>query len=1101
MKRLATGAAAIFASVKIVDVFKSSIEGASDLNESVNALNKSYGENSKGVQALGRQSATALGLSNNAFNGLAVKFSSFAKQIAGPGGDVVGTLDDLTTRASDFASVMNLDVNDAVGVFQSALAGESEPIRAYGIDVSAAAVASYAMSHGIADSAASMTQAQKVQATYGLLMDKTSNTQGDFVQTSDQLANSQRILAARWDDIKASLGAGALPVLAAASQVMVNDVLPAVEGVARGLGDVLGPVIGAIKDDFNAMVSVFKSGDDKVTAGGLQGAFETAGILARNLFDGIQKYGVPAFDAIKAKLDELLPSLDNLRPSMQDFQSVVETVVGTGKAIVGTYAKHPAVFQAVAAAVGVGAAALYVYNRALALNNLLTAVGGVKGLAGALLTAAKSTKLAAVATGILNAVMSANPIGLVVIALLALGAGLYVAYQKSETFRDIVQGAMNGVVSAFNWVKDAAISVFDWVVDHWQLLAVLLTGPIGLAVYGIYKLWTEVLSPVFDAIGAKVSDLWSTYVSPIFAAIGEGWSKVASLFQWVWDNVLYPVFNTLQAVVEKVWRVFIAPIFTEMGDRWNTLINGMALVWDQILRPALEAIGGAFLLLWNASVGWVFDKISVGWNLVVLGFGLYWNQILKPTLDAIGGAFLWLWDHSIGWVIDKVMGGWKVMTLGIQYGWDTYVKPVLAALGDIIDKDVAPKFDRGVALISAAWALLKDELKKPIKFVIETVINEGLIGSFNKLADWADVPKDKQLKTIPLPKGFASGGYTGDGGKFEPAGVVHKGEFVATKEETSRIGAANLRKFLDTAGKGLPGYADGGAVGFGRALASRLGTAGTSRTGGGALTSRQGAGRVLGVPGVVVIDAAGLIVSRPGLPSMAGAEAEAGSTPAGAVNLNVSGLSSLTSGGGLSKLAVVFEALMGGTSSEEPTLPGRGRGRGRGAGPAGAQADDLFGGGDMLSVLRRMGQESGGGFSPSPSSSSPALLQSIGTAFAAGVAPSLGTAPGSSYAARARGLGARGLGLGSVLGVQNGPGAIASTPGLHWVGEEGPELVRFRGGESVTPHGKSMDMARGSDSPLVGSLTFVSSPGEERKDLDETMFRLRTLSRGGVYTR
>lgn len=54
--------------------------------------------------------------------------------------------------------------------------------------------------------------------------------------------------------------------------------------------------------------------------------------------------------------------------------------------------------------------------------------------------------------------------------------------------------------------------------------------------------------------------------------------------------------------------------------------------------------------------------------------------------------------------------------------------------------------------------------------------------------------------------GFAGGGYTGDGGKYDPAGIVHKGEFVFTKEATQRIGAKNLYRMMR-------GYANGGQVG------------------------------------------------------------------------------------------------------------------------------------------------------------------------------------------------------------------------------------------------------------------------------------------------
>lgn len=69
-------------------------------------------------------------------------------------------------------------------------------------------------------------------------------------------------------------------------------------------------------------------------------------------------------------------------------------------------------------------------------------------------------------------------------------------------------------------------------------------------------------------------------------------------------------------------------------------------------------------------------------------------------------------------------------------------------------------------------------------------------------------------------KGYSDGGYTGDGGKYEPKGIVHGGEFVFTKEATRRIGARNLYKLMR-------GYANGGIVGgntYGGASTSAAGS-------------------------------------------------------------------------------------------------------------------------------------------------------------------------------------------------------------------------------------------------------------------------------------
>ncbi|WP_239508548.1 hypothetical protein, partial [Serratia marcescens] len=58
------------------------------------------------------------------------------------------------------------------------------------------------------------------------------------------------------------------------------------------------------------------------------------------------------------------------------------------------------------------------------------------------------------------------------------------------------------------------------------------------------------------------------------------------------------------------------------------------------------------------------------------------------------------------------------------------------------------------------------------------------------------------------PRLYDVGGYTGDGGKYEPAGLVHRGEFVFNKESTSRLGVSNLYRLMR-------GYATGGLVGGG----------------------------------------------------------------------------------------------------------------------------------------------------------------------------------------------------------------------------------------------------------------------------------------------
>ena len=239
---IATVVGGALAAAGVGNFLKDSITAASDLNESLNAVSVSYGEATEGIAALGETAANRLGLSNVQFNAIATQFSGFASNIAGEGGDVVGFIDELTTRGSDFASVYNIEVDEALRLFQSGLAGETEPLRRFGLDLSAATVESFAYANGIAAVGEPLTEAQKQQARYGALLEQTEKVQGDFTNTSDGLANAQRILAANFANVQAEVGG---PLLGAFAS-LTTALIPVVQQLAPVLVDVMGQLAPVI---------------------------------------------------------------------------------------------------------------------------------------------------------------------------------------------------------------------------------------------------------------------------------------------------------------------------------------------------------------------------------------------------------------------------------------------------------------------------------------------------------------------------------------------------------------------------------------------------------------------------------------------------------------------------------------------------------------------------------------------------------------------------------------------------------------------------------------------------------------------------------------
>ena len=102
----------------------------------------------------------------------------------------------LLRLGADLASFNNLEVGDALDKLRSGLTGEAEPLRELGVLLSEDAVQAEALASGLAESTKAITEADKVQARYNLILKQTATAQGDFARTSTGLANAQRIISA-----------------------------------------------------------------------------------------------------------------------------------------------------------------------------------------------------------------------------------------------------------------------------------------------------------------------------------------------------------------------------------------------------------------------------------------------------------------------------------------------------------------------------------------------------------------------------------------------------------------------------------------------------------------------------------------------------------------------------------------------------------------------------------------------------------------------------------------------------------------------------------------------------------------------------------------
>ena len=172
----------------------------------LHAVNVTFGTSAATIRKWGEDSAASYGLSTRAFNEMATPLGAMLKNTGLGMAETADWTINLTKRAADMASVFNTEVPDALAAIQAGLRGELDPLERFGVSLSAAKVEAQAMADTGKKTAASLTDQEKSIARLHLIMQQTSQTQGDFQNTSDGLANSMRRAKAEIENAQASLG-------------------------------------------------------------------------------------------------------------------------------------------------------------------------------------------------------------------------------------------------------------------------------------------------------------------------------------------------------------------------------------------------------------------------------------------------------------------------------------------------------------------------------------------------------------------------------------------------------------------------------------------------------------------------------------------------------------------------------------------------------------------------------------------------------------------------------------------------------------------------------------------------------------------------------
>lgn len=222
--KIAKAIGSAFVVKQVIEFGKAAIGVASDLNEVQNVVDTTFGDGSVKIDEWAKNAAEAFGESELQAKQFTSTLGAMFKSMGVGQADMEEMSMSLAGLAGDMASFYNLDPTEAFEKLRSGISGETEPLKQLGINMSVVNLEAFAMSEGITKSYQEMTQAEQATLRYQYIMSATSDAQGDFANTSDSLANQQRILQLEIQTLAAEIGQDLMPIAQGAIEIARNGV-------------------------------------------------------------------------------------------------------------------------------------------------------------------------------------------------------------------------------------------------------------------------------------------------------------------------------------------------------------------------------------------------------------------------------------------------------------------------------------------------------------------------------------------------------------------------------------------------------------------------------------------------------------------------------------------------------------------------------------------------------------------------------------------------------------------------------------------------------------------------------------------------------------
>lgn len=412
---------------------------------------------------------------------------------------------------------------------------------------------------------------------------------------------------------------------------------------------------------------------------------------------GVNLLGI-AFESITSFIRDASESLSKFTSWLKDSPLALDALKSAVVGITSAWAGYKAVLAVIK---GIET----IRNATLAITNGLMLAQFVRTGA---LTAAEAANAAATmgasgAFGIFNAVLSANPIGLIVTAVAALTAALVWFFTQTETGQQIWS-------SFVEWIKQAWIGIADFFVNLWSSIS-----------EGAILLWEGVVTA------------WTAYIESLKAV----WTAVVTFFSELWVSIQETASVAWTAITTVVMAI-IQPFIDGFMNIWNNVSNGLTQIWEgikMIFQGVWEVIKsiflGAVLIIIDLVTGnfsQLGADLSLIWEGIKNGIFLIWEGIktyFSGVVDVIVGYVVSVFEN-FSTTLSTIWEGIKTVAVVV---WETIKSTVTSLITGLVE-GAQNIWDGFMNFLSSLWEGIKstassawESLKSSVLSIIDNLVS------------------------------------------------------------------------------------------------------------------------------------------------------------------------------------------------------------------------------------------------------------------------------------------------------------------------------------------------------------------------------------------